>query len=319
MCNTWKHPSNKSEEFKPALVEKIPGNLKFINITGGEPLIREDLDQIIKFAVKKTARLVISTNGYFTKRITKLAEIFGNQIGFRISIEGLPAANDELRGIKDGFDRGLRSLVTLHDMGIKDIGFGITVSDRNAKDMLELFRLANAMDIEFATAVTHNSYYFHKHDNVFEDPLMVAGEFEKIARELLNTSKAKNWFRAYFNMGLANKVLGGKRPLPCEVGTDVFFLDPYGDILPCNGSDEPMIMGNLKEQTFREIWNSERADEIRKRVKNCSKNCWMIGSASPAMKKRMWIPAKWVLRNKLRLIRNKGNETSLDPVGRNEC
>jgi MoaA/NifB/PqqE/SkfB family radical SAM enzyme len=315
MCHTWQHPSKKDEEFTPDLVNKIPGDLKFINITGGEPLLRDDLDEIIEIALTKTKRLVISTNGYFTKKIIKLAEKFGNRIGVRISIEGLPAANDELRGIKDGFDHGLRTLVTLHGMGLKDIGFGITVSDRNAKDMIELYRLANAMGLEFATAITHNSFYFHKHDNRFEDPEMIAGEFEKVAAELLKTNRPKNWFRAYFNMGLANKVRGGKRPLPCEVGTDVFFLDPYGNVMPCNGSDEPMIMGNLNEQSFDEIWNSQKADEIRKLVKECSKECWMIGSASPAMKKRIRIPAKWVLSNKLRMIKRGGDDICLDPIG----
>ena len=66
---------------------------------------------------------MISTSGYFTDRIIKTAAKFGNHIGFRISIEGLPAANDELRGIKNGFDHGIRSLTTLHSMGMKDIGF----------------------------------------------------------------------------------------------------------------------------------------------------------------------------------------------------
>jgi MoaA/NifB/PqqE/SkfB family radical SAM enzyme len=95
MCNTWQHPSKKDEEFTPALVNKIPDSLKFINITGGEPFLREELDEIIKIALTKTKRLVISTNGYFTKKIVKLAEKYGNKIGIRISIEGLPAANDE--------------------------------------------------------------------------------------------------------------------------------------------------------------------------------------------------------------------------------
>jgi len=316
MCHTWKHPSKKDEEISPDLVNKIPDGLKFINITGGEPLLRDDLDQIIKIALTKTKRLVISTNGYFTKKIIKLAKKYDNQIGIRISIEGLPAANDELRGIKNGFDHGLRTLVSLHDMGLKDIGFGITVSDRNALDMIELYRLAESMNLEFATAVTHNSFYFHKDDNTFMETEMIAGEFEKIAKKLLQSNKPKNWFRAYFNMGLAHKVRGGERPLPCEVGTDVFFLDPHGNILPCNGSDEPMIMGNLHEQSFDEIWNSPKADEIRKQVKDCQKQCWMIGSASPAMKKRIWIPAKWVVKNKLRVIINRGKNICLDPVGK---
>lgn len=317
MCNTWQHPTRKTEEFTPNLVDKIPDGLRFINITGGEPFLRDDLEEIIQIALRKTNRVVISTNGYFTKKIVRLAENYGNRIGFRISIEGLPEVNDELRGIQNGFDHGLRSLVSINNMGIKDIGFGITVSDSNAKDMIKLFRMAHAIGLEFATAVTHNSYYFHKNDNKHEDADMIASEFQNLAVELLKTNKPKNWFRAYFNMGLANKVRGGKRPLPCEVGKDVFFLDPFANIMPCNGSDEPMIMGNLKDQNFDQIWNSQKADEIREQVKNCPKECWMIGSASPAMKKRVWIPAKWVAKNKLRMLKNKEKNFCLDSVGIN--
>lgn len=316
MCNTWQHPSKKSEEFSPELVDKLPSGLKFINITGGEPFIREDLDEIVERALQKTERLVISNNGWFTDRVIKMAQKYGNRIGFRISIEGLPAANDELRGIKDGFDRGLRTLVTLHGMGIKDIGFGMTVSDRNAKDMIELYRLADSMGLEFATATTHNSFYFHKDDNAFTDPELIAGEFEKVAAELLKTNRPKNWFRAYFNMGLANKVRGGKRPLACEVGTDVFFLDPHGNILPCNGSKEPMIMGNLHEQSFDTIWNSPQAAKVRRQVCACDQQCWMIGSAAPAMKKKLIVPATWVLKHKIKMLKSKGEPICLDPIGR---
>ncbi len=314
MCNTWQHPYKKSDEFTPDLVDKLPDGLKFINITGGEPFIREDLDEIIEKALKKTERLVISNNGWFTDRVVKLAEKYGNRIGFRISIEGLPAANDELRGIKDGFDRGLRTLLTLKGMGIKDIGFGMTVSDRNAKDMIELYRLADSMGLEFATATTHNSFYFHTTDNALVEPEKVALEFERVAFELLKTKKLKSWFRAYFNMGLANKVRGGKRPLPCEVGSDVFFLDPAGNIMPCNGSDQPMVMGNLKNDSFDTIWQSEDALKVREQVKCCDKECWMIGSAAPAMKKRISIPLKWVIKHKLKMLKNKGQEICLDRV-----
>jgi MoaA/NifB/PqqE/SkfB family radical SAM enzyme len=320
MCNTWQHPSNQGKEFTPSLINKIPGNLDFINITGGEPFVREDLGSIVDAALKKARRLVISTNGYFTDRIISLVKNFGNRIGIRISLEGLPAANDDLRGLKDGFDRGLRTLLMLHDRGIKDIGFGMTVSDKNAKDMIELYRLANAMGLEFATAVTHNSFYFHKYDNTFSNREMIAGEFERIAYELLKTNKTKNWFRAYFNMGLANKVRGGKRPLPCDVGTDVFFLDPYGNILPCNGSALPLIMGNMHDQAFDEIWHGQRAEEIRKHVKHCEKQCWMIGSVAPAMKKNVKIPALWVIKNKLKIMKSKGT-ISLNQVSQEvtEC
>ncbi|RLB70809.1 MAG: radical SAM protein [Deltaproteobacteria bacterium] len=313
MCNTWQHQTASNAEFKPDLIDKLPNDLSFINITGGEPFLRCDIEEIIEKTLSKTRRLVISTNGYFTDRITKVFARFGNKLGLRISFEGLPATNDSLRGIKNGFDHGLRTLTKLMSMGIKDIGVAITVSDSNAKDMIELYRLADALGIEFATATVHNSYYFHKTDNRINNREVVAGEFEKIALKMLKSNKPKNWFRAYFNMGLARKVRGQTRALPCEVGTDMFFVDPSGNILPCNGSDEPMVMGNLATQSFDSIWHSERANYIRKSVNKCSKNCWMIGSASPAMKKRIAIPLQWIISCKLKSIFLK-NFNQLPPI-----
>jgi len=120
MCNTWKHPSKKEEEFTPELVDKLPDDLNFINITGGEPFLRKDIEEIVAKALTKTKRLVISSNGYFTDRTIKLFKRFGNKVGIRISIEGLPAANDELRGLKNGFDHTF-SLCQAHGFTIGSI------------------------------------------------------------------------------------------------------------------------------------------------------------------------------------------------------
>ena len=296
MCNIWKFPTNIEEEFKPEILEKLP-SLKFCNITGGEPFLRDDIENIVNIVMKKAKRVVISTNGFFTEKILAIASK-NPGIGIRVSIEGLPAANDELRGIKDGFDHGLRTLLELQRMGMKDIGFGITVSDRNARDMIELYQLAKAMNLEFATAVVHNSYYFHKNDNMIEKKKEVTVEFEKLINDMLKSKRIKNWFRAYFNGGLINYVNGGKRLLPCRAGTDFFFLDPFGEIKPCNGMDESL--GNLNLKTFSEIWESPEAKQIRKNVACCEKNCWMIGSAAPAMKRNLFPVLRWILKNKLR-------------------
>lgn len=300
MCNIWKHPTKKEEEIKPQILNKLP-KLDFCNITGGEPFLRDDIEEIVYILKRNAKRIVISTNGYLTEKILSVARQ-NKDIGIRISIEGLPAANDELRGIKDGFDHGLRTLLELQRMGLKDIGFGITVSDRNAKDMIELYQLAKAMNIEFATAVVHNSYYFHKYDNHIDKKEEIIACFEELIRELLSTKRIKNWYRAYFNYGLINYIRGNKRLLPCEAGTNMFFLDPWGEIRPCNGMEENLwfeSMGNLNEKTFEEIWYGEKAREIREKVKNCPKNCWMIGTVAPVMKKYIWKPTWWIIRQKL--------------------
>ncbi|MBI2842523.1 MAG: radical SAM protein [Armatimonadetes bacterium] len=294
MCNTWMFPSEISQELDIKYYERFP-HVRFLNITGGEPFIRQDLEEIVKIVKPKADRICISTNGYFTDRVIRLAEK-NRDLGFRISLEGLPAANDELRGMKDGFDHGLRTLLQLHRLGLKDIGFGITVSDRNAKDLLELYELAKWLKVEFATAALHNGYYFHKHDNAIEKKEEVSNAFRELIRELFKTTRPKNWFRAYFNHGLINYVNGGKRLLPCEMGSDIFMVDPFGEIYPCNVLQESM--GNIKDAPFEKIWNSPRAEEVRKMARNCGKDCWMIGSVSPAIKKNKWFVLKWILRNK---------------------
>lgn len=294
MCNTWKYPTKREREIDKSVYEKLPF-IRTINVTGGEPFIREDLEDIVSILKKKTRRLVISSNGFFTERILRLFDRH-KDIGIRISIEGLPKANDELRGIPNGFDHGIRSLLELQRMGVRDIGFGITVSDRNAKDMIELYRLAKMMGLEFATAAIHNSFYFHKFDNKFEYPDVAIGEFKKLINEILKSNKVKDWFRAYFNYGLINYIKGNPRLLPCEMGYDSFFLDPFGEILPCNVIEKSI--GSLKERSFEEIWNGKEAESIRQDVRCCQKNCWMIGSVSQQMKKYFWIPMLWILKAK---------------------
>lgn len=303
MCNIWKHPTTDDEEFKPAILEKLP-ELSFSNITGGEPFLRDDIGEIIEILRRKSNRVVISTNGFLVDKILAVAEQHKN-VGFRVSLEGLPAANDELRGMKDGFDHGLRTLLELQRMGVKDVGFGITVSDRNAEDMLELFHLSKLMGVEFATAIVHNSYYFHTYENEIRDTETVIGCFGQLVDELLRTWRVKNWFRAYFNQGLIQRLQRQPRPLPCTAGTHFFFLDPFGEVRPCNGMNERVwleSMGNLRETSFRELWFSEKAEEVRSNVKSCQNNCWMIGSASPAMKEHLWPVSRWVLQNRLRAL-----------------
>lgn len=296
MCNRYKAPSKPDEEISIETIKKLP-KMYFTNITGGEPFIREDLPDIVRELYKKSDRIVISTNGFFTDRIIKLCEEFPN-VGIRISIEGLEETNNEIRGLEDGFNKGYSTLKKLVEMKHPDVGFGMTVQDANAKDLVALYEKSNELGMEFATASLHNSFYFVEAKNIIKDRMMVAKEFEKLINRLLESNSPKKWFRAYFNHGLINYIFGQKRLLPCDMSFDTFFIDPYGDVMPCNGTKDKEVMGNLNEQTWDELWNSEQAEKVRAKVRHCDRQCWMIGSVSPAMHKYIWVPAWWVIRHK---------------------
>lgn len=298
MCSRYKAPSRPDEELSLETIKKLP-RMYFTNITGGEPFIRTDLADIVRELYKKSDRIVISTNGFFTDRIIALAEEFP-QVGIRISIEGLQQTNDEIRGLPNGFNRGYETLKRLVEMRHPDVGFGMTVQDKNAPDLVPLYRISDELGMEFATASLHNSFYFVEAKNIIHDRAMVAKNFEDLVNELLASNEPKKWFRAYFNMGLINYIYGQKRLLPCDMAFDTFFIDPYGDVMPCNGTKDKEVMGNLNVQGWDELWGSEQAEAVRARVRRCDRNCWMIGSASPAMRKYIWKPAAWVAAHKLK-------------------
>jgi MoaA/NifB/PqqE/SkfB family radical SAM enzyme len=302
MCNTWQFPTKPAEEISPADVAKLPTGLDFVNITGGEPFIRDDIEDFVKILQGKAERIVISTNGYFTDKIIELAKKHPD-VGIRVSLEGFANTNDKMRGIEGGFERGLKTLVELNAMGHKDIGFGITLSDGNYHDLVPLFYLSEAMRLEFATAAVHNSFYFHKQDNVINRKDEMIAALERLINELLKSKRAKNWFRAYFNHGLINYVRGNPRLVECLCGSVLFFVDPFGEVRPCNGMDESF--GNIKDSDWRKIWDGEKAQEIRKKVANCPSNCWMIGSVSPLMKKKILATGLWVAKHKLRAMLGK--------------
>lgn len=71
-CDTWAHPTRQPEEFAPDLLHRLPDGMGRVNITGGEPLIRRDLPQIVDILAPKAERLEISTNGWSVSRLAAI-------------------------------------------------------------------------------------------------------------------------------------------------------------------------------------------------------------------------------------------------------
>ncbi|MDR1980926.1 MAG: radical SAM protein [Tannerellaceae bacterium] len=308
MCNIWKYPTLPSEEIDPKYYAKLPDGLR-INITGGEPTLRKDIDEIFRILYPKASLLELSTNGYYTDKIVALAEKYPN-ILIRVSLEGLPAMNDEKRGMVKGFDHALRTMLELKKTKCKNIGFSVVISEDNYKDLLNLYELCASLDIELGNSVVHNSWYFHKEDNQM-DAVSALGEHERFVSALLQSkrkgvkAKLKDYGRAYFNKSIHKRLRGddpGYRP-PCGALKDFFFIDPYGNVTPCNGSKEEWILGNIIDSDFDDIMNSQKAKDLLERISTCQRNCSFIVTERHDMVRRPWVPIKWVIDNKLRIMR----------------
>lgn len=290
MCHTWRHPSEREREITANDLGSLPPMVR-LNITGGEPFLREDLGAILAVVKRKAKRVVISTNGLLTGRTLA---VMGDHrdVGVRISIDGMEETHDGIRGFRGAHRKALETLRRLKELGIRDLGIAVTISDRNADQLVPLFRLAEEFRVELATAVLHNAYYFHKEDNEITDRAEVENGVRELLRAYLESSRPKNWFRAYFSQGIIDHIHGAPRALKCTMGTDSFFIDPYGDVRPCNVMDHPF--GNIREKPFPEIWAGPEAEEARSRVDRCDGNCWMIGSVGHLMRRRFWKPLVWI-------------------------
>jgi radical SAM protein with 4Fe4S-binding SPASM domain len=305
MCFIWKNPTHPEHELDLATLDKLPGGFDYLNITGGEPTLRKDLLEICHLLHPKAKTLEISTNGLHADVLERIVDAYPD-IKIRISVEGFEATNDRIRGEKNGFKKKLAAMESLIAAGGTDLGFATTFQDENIEEIVDLYRFSEGLGIEFATSALHNAFQFHKNDNVIYDRKRVAKKIEGLITEMLKSRSVKNWFRAYMNLGLIRKVLGQDRLHACTQGTDSVFVDPWGDVYACNVRND-LLMGNLREQSWEEIYHGPVAAEVRKKVAVCPQNCWMVSSAKTSIRNKHYakLPkvsvVQWVAWNKLKV------------------
>jgi hypothetical protein len=194
----------------------------------------------------------------------------------------------------------------LKEAGGTDLGFAMVIQDENADQLVWLYELACSEGLQLSTSTLHNAWQFYKNDNYFYDRLKVAREVERLITAMLRTPSLKNWFRAYLNLGLIEKILGHDRLIPCTAGRDFAFIDPWSDVWACNVRSD-LHLGNLARQSWEDIMQSEEARAALSKVDACRQNCWMVTTARTAMRSRVvpqlpkLSPALWGVWNKLKV------------------
>lgn len=108
--------------------------------SGGEPLMRPDLLDLIRHAKKAGLRAVISTNGTLIDpaKAELLREIGLSYVG--VSLDGMRATNDRFRGQEGAFDHALAGIRNCRQAGVK-VGLRFTVNRRNVADVNDIFNL----------------------------------------------------------------------------------------------------------------------------------------------------------------------------------
>jgi len=135
-----------TDEGKKLIADLAAFRAPVILFSGGEPLMREDLPDLARFAVDKGMRAVISTNGTLLtqKTAATLKKIGISYAG--VSLDGMKITHDRFRGVEGAFDMTLKGIRTCRDEGIK-VGIRFTINKKNYSDIPALFDLIEKEDI----------------------------------------------------------------------------------------------------------------------------------------------------------------------------
>jgi len=144
-------PSNEvsTDKAKEVIDDMARFGVPSVLFSGGEPLMRPDLFELIEYAVGKGLRTVISTNGTLISEQTagKIKERGVSYVG--ISLDGIGPINDKFRGVDGAFERAVKGIRNCQRAGVR-IGLRLTLTQRNVQDLEALFDFFERENIERA-------------------------------------------------------------------------------------------------------------------------------------------------------------------------
>jgi radical SAM protein with 4Fe4S-binding SPASM domain len=302
-CNVWK--STEQDLLLPEHMRKLPPELATINLTGGEPFLRADLGEFVRQARARCphARITISTNAYLVERI---AEMMGGirridpSIRLAVSLDGIGAAHDRVRGREGAFDAAVSLIDRLSADGFRGLRLGMTLSGANLGEFLAVAELAARRRLELGVVAAHGA---RTHLGIDHPPMASAipswlrEHFQRILGGWLRSWRGKQWLRAHFAYNTYRYLAGRRWRFRCHAGSDFFFLQADGKVYSC--SVQGKEMGSIITQEWEEIWNSPAADEGRGAAHLCPESCWMICTARAAYRAHPVRVAAWVLGRKV--------------------
>jgi Fe-coproporphyrin III synthase len=303
MCNIWQ--IKDFPELRPEAYSKLPIYLKDINISRGEPFLRNDLIEIVRIVKKRCPRAVIniSSNGFLVEKIKKdLPKILevDPTVGISISIDGIGKMHEDVRRIPDAWKKVSETLrFCRDDLAMRNVKLAFTLNELNYKQLAKAYNWAKKNRVQFTMAIAHSSENFFAKENVLNIPeKFLHREFNFVIKELIASMSPKDWVRAYFVNGLYKVAKGEKRPLESFPGEDFFYLDPKGDVYPSVADN--IIMGNLNDyNTFDELWESDEAKNARLALQGFESNYWMVCTARTGIKRNPLKVANWIFKNKI--------------------
>jgi len=270
-----------TEETKQ-IVDKIHDfGATYFGISGGEPLLRKDLPEIIGYAKNTGMNVSLITSGYFLDD-----KIFGNlvkhEVRVSVSVDGTKVNNDAIRG-NGAYEKAVSAIKKTSEAGLLDClvatlaNIDATRNNVTSEDMEHVIQLAEEYGARWV--VIHGFIPFNRtkqHLAIAPSPQ----QYEKIWNDIYdlrlkyNGKPEVNVYCPFFariakQRGLPNfddwfnNFFLGK----CSIAGKYMSIIENGDVIPCSFNDR-VILGNTKDKSLKQIWNQLQTSELNLKLRD---------------------------------------------------
>jgi MoaA/NifB/PqqE/SkfB family radical SAM enzyme len=286
MCSNWKWGDRKTDmtlaQLEPVMAHPFWGAVENLNISGGEPTTRNDLPEMVELFQRHLPRLRkigINTTGLTPHRaipmLTKIVEFCASKgvlISIRVSLDGIGDIHNQVRDVKNGFDKACRTIDAMQALAAKhdnfQFGIAATIFGTNMADAENILSWARTRNLDvvfnmlrFTDAMLHNkdledTIGFKEREEAFMRKFFL----ERVQEESILSGQAFMYLH-YADM-IAN---GYRRTMPCPFQSQGLLLNPNGDLHYCENSQK---IGNVLDDAASDLYHKAENLAHREHLKN---------------------------------------------------
>ncbi len=308
ICSIWKkRPEGELSVAEIRRVLESAPRYSWVDLTGGEPFLREDIVEIAATVLEQCpslALLHLPTNGLdpegVERSVRAILERGPRRLIMTVSIDGPPELNVALRGHPEAWSAAIDTFDRLRRLrgGGFDVLIGSTLSGENAQAADRIFIEARKVipglsrdEIHWNFAQESAHYYANTGDVDGGDVNARYVQLRSLAGDGL--SGGQDWASRWNPLSLVDRryrdhlgafIQTGRSPMPCQALRSTAFLGPTGMLYPCITWDRPL--GNLRDHDYdlKRLWKSPAVDGVAREVHagDCPQ-CWTPCEAVPAL------------------------------------
>jgi len=286
-CNIWRKKS--VDELTLSEIDsffKENPYFQWIDVSGGEIFLRKDIVDIMDIIIRRCKNLYclhFPTNGLMTKTIVDTTKAIKKLKPYKliisVSIDGPPEIHDKIRGVGGGFCKTVETYKELRAIKGVEVYAGMTLSEDNIDYFEETYDALQSRVSNFSYKDLHvniassSSFYYEKQIEISSEKKVIdtISKFMKLKK--ISVFNPVSMLEFAYLKKIEQYITEKRSPMSCHSLDVSLFLDPFGNIYPCNAYDKKI--GNIREKGFTEIWFSSKRKNLSKEIRNLQcPQCW---------------------------------------------